>query len=85
MIEELQKLAPLLAGPICGILVLVAVAYFQRKDCEGMKKVIEKKDDEIKSIAKDSIAAITALSISGQTTAQWQTRVEEKIDKVLTK
>jgi len=89
MIEELQKLAPLLAGPVCGLVVLSAWVFFQRKDAEEMKKVVQQmsgiiqtKDAEILEIAREAIACITNTTTIGQSTQASLTAITQQLNRM---
>jgi predicted negative regulator of RcsB-dependent stress response len=89
MIEEIQKLAPLLAGPVCGLIVLVAWVYFQRKDADEMKKVIQQlnatiqsKDAEILAVAKEAIACITNTTMISQSTQARLTSITQQLNRM---
>lgn len=89
MIEELQKLDPLLTGPVCGLLVLSAWVYFQRKDAEEMRKVIQQmsiiiegKNAEILEIAREAIACITNTTMISQSTQASLTAISQQLNRM---
>ena len=81
MFQELERLAPFVAGPAAAVFVLLIFAYFNRKDhlvaADKFEREradaaarLENKDNELRRIATESIGAITQLSAIGSQNQQ---------------
>lgn len=77
-----QEFIPLLTGAGGALIVLAIGNWYQAKEKIKLQATIEKKDDDLKGLARESITAVTTLAQLNQANKGWQDSVALTLGRI---
>lgn len=79
---DFDKMSALVTGSYGALFLSLVGLWWQSRQIERMSAIIESKNQEILSVAKEAIACITNTTMLSQSTQAWQTATTQQLNRM---